>query len=194
MIIDISQEILSCKVYPGDSTPKLIKQMDMNKGDLYNLSDFEMCCHNGTHIDAPAHFFANGATVDNLLLENCVGKCYVAWHNGDVTATDATNIMEKRKSADADKRILIGGNCVVTADSAQVFADNGILLIGNESQSVGPENAPMAVHKILLSQNIVLLEGIVLENVAEGVYFLSAAPLNIAGAEGCPCRAYLIKE
>ena len=194
MIVDISQEILSCKVYPGDSAPKLIKQMDMGKGDLYNLSAFEMGCHNGTHIDAPAHFFVNGTTVDGLLLESCVDKCYVAWHHGNITAADATQIMGKRKSANADRRILIGGDCVVTAEGAQVFADNGILLIGNESQSVGPENAPMAVHKILLGQNIVLLEGIVLNNVAEGAYFLSAAPLNIAGAEGCPCRAYLIKE
>lgn len=194
MIIDISQEILGCKVYPGDTGPKLLRQMDMHKGDLYNLSAFEMGCHNGTHIDAPAHFFADGDTVDKLLLESCVGKCYVAWHNGDITATGAAQIMEKRKSAGAGRRILIGGECVVTESAAQVFADNNILLIGNESQSVGPENAPMAVHKILLGQSIVLLEGVVLENVAEGVYFLSAAPLNIAGAEGCPCRAYLIKE
>ena len=47
------------------------------------------------------------------------------------------------------------------------------------------------VHKILLSQNIALLEGIVLQEVPEGHYFLSAAPLNLAGSDGAPCRAYL---
>ena len=70
----------------------------------------------------------------------------------------------------------------------------GILLLGNESQTVGPEDAPMAVHHILLGANAILLEGIRLAAVPEGVYLLNAAPLNLAGAEGSPCRALLIAE
>ena len=194
MIIDISQEILSCNIYPGDPAPVAEKLMDMNKGDLYNLTSFSMGCHNGTHLDAPAHFFKDGKTIDALCLESCVGKCYVAQHTGDVTADAAREIMAKRTESGANKRILLAGDCVVTEQAAQIFADSGILLIGNESQSVGPANAPMAVHKTLLGRGVVLLEGVVLKNVAEGVYFLSAAPLNIAGVEGSPCRAYLIKE
>ena len=52
----------------------------------------------------------------------------------------------------------------------------------------------MQVHLILLRRGIALLEGIVLDEVAEGRYFLSAAPLNLGGADGAPCRAYLIQE
>jgi arylformamidase len=52
----------------------------------------------------------------------------------------------------------------------------------------------MAVHLILLGKGIALLEGVVLSNVPEGHYFLSAAPLNLAGADGAPCRAYLINK
>ena len=52
----------------------------------------------------------------------------------------------------------------------------------------------MEVHKILLGAEIALLEGIVLKDIPEGRYFLSAAPLNLAGADGAPCRAYLMKE
>ena len=51
----------------------------------------------------------------------------------------------------------------------------------------------MEVHLILLGAEVVLLEGIVLENVPEGKYFLNAMPLNLAGFEGAPCRAYLIE-
>ena len=50
----------------------------------------------------------------------------------------------------------------------------------------------MQVHLILLKQEIALLEGIVLEGVPEGHYFLNAAPLNLGGCDGAPCRAYLI--
>ena len=93
----------------------------------------------------------------------------------------------------AVKRILIKGKMVVTEEAAAVFAEAGILLYGNESQTVGPEDAPMAVHQKMLGAEIVLLEGIRLTEVPEGVYFLNAAPINLGGAEGAPCRAVLIE-
>ena len=89
---------------------------------------------------------------------------------------------------------MIAGTATVTDEAAEVFANAGICLLGNECQTVGPENAPMQVHKTLLEKNIALLEGIVLTDVPEGRYFLSAAPLCLAGADGAPCRAYLIEK
>ena len=82
----------------------------------------------------------------------------------------------------------------LTEAAARVLAEAGIRLFGNESQTVGPEDAPMEVHRILLGAEVVLLEGIRLGAVAEGVYFLSAAPLNLSGADGAPCRAFLIAD
>ena len=77
-------------------------------------------------------------------------------------------------------------------EAAQIFAASGMWLLGNESQTVGPEDAPMAVHLTLLEADVILLEGIRLETVPEGIYLLNAAPLNFAGLEGSPCRAVLI--
>ena len=193
MIFDISQEITTCKVYPGDPVPKINKINDMNNNDLYNLSTIFMCAHNGTHVDAPSHFIKDGNTIDKIPLENFVGECYVYTHNGEVSELDALNILIKAKENNACERILIKGNCVITSAAANVFAKENIKLIGNESQSIGPIDSPMEVHKILLSNNVVLLEGIVLDNVLDGVYFLCAQPLNIKGIEGAPCRAILIK-
>ena len=166
----------------------------MEKGDLYNLTAFSMCAHNGTHIDAPFHFIKYGKTVDSVSLDTFIGMAYVAEHNGIVSADDATEILEKAKkqNSEAAKRILIKGDAEVSAEAAKVFAESNILLLGNESQTVGPENAPMEVHLILLGAGAVLLEGIRLAKVSEGVYFLNAAPLNLSGADGSPCRAILI--
>ena len=193
-IIDISQEVLSCKVFPGDNSPRgeLVKSME--DGELYNLSMLSMCAHNGTHIDAPFHFLNDGKTVDKMPLEAFVGDCYMVRHEGDVTAEDAREILKKAEIAGANERILIGGKATVTLAAAQLFAEAGIKLIGNESQTVGSENAPMAVHKVLLAKEIVLLEGVVLSGIAEGKYFLNAAPLNFAGFDGAPCRAWLIEK
>lgn len=193
-IYDISQEVFGCQVYPGDPTPKKMVISSMEKGDLYNLTAFSMCAHNGTHIDAPFHFIKDGKTVDSVSLNTFIGMAYVAEYNGIVSADDATEILEKAKkqNSEAAKRILIKGDAEVSAEAAKVFAESNILLLGNESQTVGPENAPMEVHLILLGAGTVLLEGIRLAEVSEGVYFLNAAPLNLSGADGSPCRAILI--
>ena len=189
-IYDISQEVFSCNVYPGDPKPEKQTLSATKKGDLYNLTAFSMCAHNGTHIDAPFHFLSDGKTVEQMDLSVFVGDCYVARHEGDVTAADAAAILQKA----AVPRVLIAGNATVTAEAAQVFADANICLLGNESQTVGPESGPMEVHKILLGKNVALLEGVVLKDVQEGRYFLSAAPLNLAGADGAPCRAILVER
>ena len=193
MIIDISQEIFSCKVYPGDPAPVMERVQSKEQGDICNLTAFSMCAHNGTHVDAPFHFIQNGDTVDKLGLEPFVGDCYVARHEGNVTAENAAAILDKARLTGASERILIAGEATVTADAARVFAQAKIKLLGNESQTVGPENGPMEVHLILLGAGAVLLEGIVLTDVVDGKYFLSAAPLNLGGCDGAPCRAYLMK-
>ena len=194
MIIDISQEIFTCKVFGGDPSPERRVLSRIEDGDVCNLTALSMCAHNGTHVDAPFHFIQNGKAIDEMGLLPFVGTCYVAVCEGNVTAEMAREILQKAGACHAAERILIAGKAVVTEEAARVFAGNGVLLVGNESQTVGPENAPAAVHRILLGASLVLLEGIVLRDVPEGRYHLSAAPLNLGGADGAPCRAYLITE
>ena len=193
-IYDISQEVFSCQEYPGDPAPEKKMLQSMENGEVYNLTAFSMCAHNGTHIDAPFHFIRDGKTVDAISLESFVGMAYVAQHHGIVTGHDAAQIIEKAKkqNLEAAKRILIKGDAEVSLEAAKTFASSGILLLGNESQTIGPQNAPMAVHLALLGSNVILLEGIRLSAISEGVYLLNAAPLNLSGADGSPCRAVLI--
>ncbi|WP_099468477.1 cyclase family protein [Konateibacter massiliensis] len=193
-IYDISQEVFGCKVYPGDPVPTAEKLLKIEDGSICNLTAFSMCAHNGTHVDAPNHFYEKGKTIEQMNLEAVVGMAYVASHTGELSEDDAIDIIVRAKEADpqSSKRILIKGKAVVTLEAATVFAEAGILLLGNESQTVGPEDAPKEVHLKLLGAEVVLLEGIRLGEVPDGVYFLSAAPLNLGGSDGAPCRAVLV--
>ena len=194
-IYDISQEVFSCNVYPGDPQPERQVMLQIQEGAVCNLTAFRMCAHNGTHVDAPYHFLNDGKTIDQVDLKRFVGYAFVAQHEGEITAADAEAMLEKARSLDSEaaKRILVKGPAVMTEEAAAVFAEAGILLFGNESQTVGPENAPMKVHRKMLGAEIVLLEGIRLADVEEGVYLLNAAPLNLGGADGAPCRAVLME-
>lgn len=192
-IIDISQEVLSCDIYPGDPSPMAERLKSMEQGEQYNLSAISMCVHNGTHIDAPSHFIKDGKNIDEIPCDSTVGYCYVAECSGDMTADDAAFVLKKAIAQEAGERILLAGDVTVTEEAAEVFAKSGIKLLGNEGQTVGPCDAPMRVHQILLGAEVVLLEGISLRNVVEGKYFLSAIPLNLKGFEGSPCRAYIIE-
>ena len=193
-IIDISREIFSTPVYPGDPVPQKRLVSSMEKGASYNLSLLTMGVHNATHVDAPKHFLADGSTVEQLPLEAVVGEVFVAEHEGEVKERDAWEILRKAKaiSNECAKRLLIKGEATVTEEAASVFAKEGLLLVGNESQSVGPLLSPMRVHKILLSAQTVLLEGVDLREAREGRFLLSAAPILLAGCEGAPCRALLL--
>ena len=193
-IYDISQEVFGCQVYPSDPKPEKKELKSIEKGEVYNLTAFSMCAHNGTHIDAPRHFIKDGKTVDEMSLEAFIGMAYVVEYSGVVTENDATEIIEKaeKHNKEAAKRILIKGDVEISLEAAKVFASSNVLLLGNEPQTIGPKNAPMAVHLALLSADVILLEGIRLAEVSEGGYFLNAAPLNLAGTDGSPCRAVLI--
>lgn len=189
-IYDISQELFGCAVYPGDPQPERFVTLSIKNGDVCNLTAFKMCAHNGTHVDAPFHFYADGKTIDQVDLDRFIGWAYVAEHDGDISAADAKNIL---LAANGCERILVKGKAVVTKEAAQVFAEARIKLFGNESQTVGPIDAPKEVHLIMLGAEIVLLEGIRLEKVPVGKYFLNAVPLNLGGADGSPCRATLLE-
>ena len=193
-LIDITQELFGCRVYPGDPAPKRENLLRMEDGAVCNLTALSLCAHNGTHADAPFHFIPDGKPIDELGLEPFAGPCYVARMEGNLGEDAAAEILKAAAEAGAEERILIAGRVTVTAQAAMRFAEAKLLLLGNESQTVGPENAPAEVHRILLGAGIVLLEGLVMDGVHEGRYFLSAAPLKLGGADGAPCRAFLIQE
>lgn len=193
-LYDISQELFSSVVYPGDPAPKKTMLSTIEEGAPCNVTFLTMCAHNGTHLDAPLHFVDGGKAIDEIPLSVLVGPCYLFKWEGEIGREDAREMLKqaRAKSPEAARRILVGGRATLTKEAAEVFVKEGVILYGNESQTVGPENAPMEVHLVLLGAGCVLLEGIRTSEAAEGEYLLSAAPINLGGSDGSPVRALLI--
>lgn len=177
MIYDITQELFSGKVYPGDMKPEYRRVSTLAAGDSANTTELSMNAHNATHIDAPFHRVDGGKTIEELDLEACFGECEVISYS-DTTALTATQA----------KRILLKDCECIDEQTAILIREKGVRFLGVEGQSVGS----LDVHTILLEADIVVLEGAVLAHVPEGKYLLSSAPIKLGGCDGAPCRAILV--
>jgi len=187
-IYDITQELFSGRVYPGDPAPAYERVLKISEGAPCNLTSVTMGAHNATHMDAPFHFYDSGKTIEQLDLSRCIGPCSVRDFSEYVEEENLSKVLDT-----CHKRLIMKGNSEVTLELAKLFNRYGIILVGVEGQSVGPADSPMPVHLELLGTDVVLLEGLVLDEVPVGDYFLSAAPIKLGGSDGAPCRAILLK-
>ncbi len=191
-IIDISRDIRGVEVYPGDPEPELTWRCRIGENADYNLSSFAMSSHTGTHADAPLHFLEDGAPIDCSPLDAFIGPCRVVEVRGGViTGADAERMLPLNC-----ERLLVKGNgrAFFMDASAELFADSGLKLIGTDALSVGCQGNEMKPHKAFLQSGVAILEGLNLEGVRPGNYYLFAAPIKLNGLEGAPVRAVLVED
>ena len=190
MIYDITKELFTADVYPGDPIPgkELLMSFQGEEPDVCQLTELVMGSHTGTHMDAPRHFFEDGKTIAEVSLNKCIGACRVLETGEHVTREE----LEAHWQEDTT-RLLLKGAKDVTEDAAEYMVEQGVVCVGVEGLSVGPLSAPMKVHKILLGAEIVILEGLDLSEVPQGEYGLIALPLKMEGLDGSPVRAVLRK-
>jgi arylformamidase len=193
-------------VYEGDAPMKFEFLKDMRKGDGFTLSVYSMGAHSGTHIDAPMHFVAGGASIDRVPLEPLIGPARVIDVPDGVQAIDAAELnrhhwrgaprvlFRTRSSVRGWMRspIFHRDFAYIAPDAAQLLADAGVQLVGIDYISAEQfgASAPLS-HRILLGRGIPIVEGLLLEGVRAGEYDLIVLPLKVAGHEGAPARAVL---
>jgi arylformamidase len=203
-IIDISVPVRPGMVtYPGDPEVVLERVRTIEGGAGYNLSRLSFGLHTGTHVDAPLHFVEGGADVESLSLEVLVGPVAVV----DATAVDkglsataiaglalperCERVLFKTRNSELWRRDAFSEDFVsLTEDGALALVSRGVRLVGIDYVSIGDEDA----HRALLGSGVVALEGLDLGAVEPGEYLLVCAPLKLAGAEGAPARALLVRD
>jgi arylformamidase len=193
-------------IWPGD--PELSMQLasSIAKGGVANVTRLEMGAHTGTHMDAPFHFDANGAGVDQLPLEILIGPCRVfdlSELTGQITRaalekcdfTGVTRALLKTRNSRhwaKDDRKFDKKFVAVAADAAKYLVERGAKLVGVDYLSVeafGGTEHP--VHDTLLGAGVVIIETLNLSDVSAGDYELIALPVKLKGADGAPARAVL---
>lgn len=190
-IYDISRELMSAEVYPDDIKPKLKKVSEIARGRVCNVTNLEMCLHNGTHIDAPKHFFDDKHDIEQLGVSVFCGVCDVVSFDDHITGED----INKKVPPDCERLIIKSyGKGRLTFYSLMDIISTKIKLIGIDDISVGIVGAENQIHKELLGNGIVILEGLKLDEIPDGRYVLVCEPIKISGADAAPCRAILLKD
>lgn len=187
-IYDISREVFSSKVFPGDPVPGHQPVLELAKGDSCNLTALTLGSHSGTHMDAPAHFVPGGKTIDQVELRRCVGSCQVVEADGSLDRDWAKSVL-----GTGVKRLLVKGQAQLSLEAAQELADGGLLFLGIESMTVGDPSDPGPIHRALLKAEVAVLESCDLSQVREGSYFLVAQPLLYGGLDGAQVRPLLLE-
>jgi arylformamidase len=196
----------SIAVYPGDPPLRIAEHLLISRGDPANVSILEMGSHTGTHVDAPRHFFDDGAPVDQLSLDHFLGKAKVL----DLTGVDAIGAADlARHTIEPEDRVLLKTRnsafveepnvrtdfAYLTLDGARYLAEVGIRTLGIDYLSIERFDCDdFPAHRTLLGRGIVLIEGLCLGRVAPGEYEMIALPIKIRGGNGSPVRVVLIEE
>lgn len=191
LLYDISREILSSPVYPGDPKPSVTRISGIADGSRYNLSSVSMSAHAGTHIDAPLHYDEEGEDIASMRISRFWGKCTVVTIDGILTGDDMEQLLPH-----CARRLILhsSGKAFLSTSAARVIADSRLVLIGTDAMSIAPPFDEDMPHVELARAGIAVLEGLFLDGVEDGEYTLCAFPLKLSGVEASPCRAILMRE
>jgi arylformamidase len=203
-IYDISMTIEAGMIsWPSDGPVVVDRVRSMDNGERLNQSRLDLSAHTGTHIDAPIHFLKEGNGVDSLPLDVLIGPVFVA-HIPDVQAIGASDLRKAGIPSGTDRLLLKTDNgkflersgfsqefSYITPDGAGYLIDQGIRLVGIDYLSVAEYGSGEDVHRALLSEGIVIVEGLDLREIPPGLYRMSALPLKIKGCDGAPARVVL---
>ena len=205
-IFDISVPVDSGGlVYPGNPEIRIELQQAIAKGATSNVSRIDFGSHTGTHVDAPRHFFDDGAGADALPLDALMGPALVIAVDPDLMAVSAEQLREHdlthvtrllirtRNSGFIREREFRNNFTYLAPDGAEYLVEQGVKLVGVDYLSVEQfHSGHHRTHRTLLGHGVVIIEGLDLSDPPPGVYELRCLPLRLTGLDGAPARAVLL--
>jgi arylformamidase len=205
-IYDISLPIVNGGVvYPGNPEIRIESQQSIASGGSSNVSALAFGSHTGTHVDAPKHFFDDGAGVDALSLDVLMGPAMLITVDDDVKAVGAEQLqlhelkdhsrvlIKTRNSRFIRDHGFVKDYTFLAPDGAEYLASLGVKLVGVDYFSVEQfHSGHHRTHRILLERGIIIVEGLDLSGPPMGPYELRVLPLRLAGLDGAPARAVLL--
>lgn len=213
-LVDLSPSIApTTPGWPGDARYARELRWSVAEGDSVTVATFTTSGHIGSHVDAPKHVREQGAAIEDVSIEHCIGPCLVL----DVAdLVDAGQQPHGHASFQAIRKRIqaISGDAVVERillrhyrdsregwddhmpgldpDFVTWFGAQGGKLIGVDLDSFDPmHSTELPAHHAAIDAGIVMLEGLALSAAPQGLAELFAPPVRWEGADAAPVRAVL---
>ncbi len=196
--------------YPGD--PRPIFQQNpflLEEGKQLSITKMTFLNHLGTHVDYPSHLIVNAPTSSDISLDTLMGKAFVLDVTSEATTISIKLLKKKLRENQLKDSILLlktgiskhlvrGERMteypVLSIEAANFLVEQGLKAIGIDSLSIDPIDSPnLPLHHIFLEAKIPIIEGLYLEKVSEGEYWLICLPLKLEKLDGAPARAVLFE-
>lgn len=202
-IYDISMTIHEgMQVYKNKESkkPKIAVVQDFDTSPARE-SRIDLDVHTGTHVDSPLHMLPEGGTMEVLSLETLVGEARVLdlSHVEDgVTAADLEKfnvqageflLLKTRNSASEEFDFEF---IFLKEDGAKYLAEKRVRGVGIDGLGIERSQPGHPTHKTLFHSDVVIIEGLRLQEVPEGTYFMVAAPIKLMETEAAPARVLLL--
>jgi arylformamidase len=194
-------------VFPGDPIFKRTCIQSIDNESNFNLSKIEMGNHTGTHIDFPVHVIPGGKNSSdydmNELIDNGI-IVHVPEDMSTITRSFVNNNVNKKyrivffqtkASGNCQKRSLNENYVHIELGAAEALLERSVCIVGIDSMSVDAyQDANLPTHQFLLSNNILIVENLNLENIVPGDYKIFLAPLKVTGMDGLPTRVFAQRQ
>jgi arylformamidase len=202
-LIDVSVPLdAQLPTYPHNTPFTLEPIKRLARGDSSNVSTLHMSAHTGTHVDAPRHFFDDGAGTEALPLELLIGRARVIDVSSraiGVEELDAIDLSDDIRVLIKTRNSRLWGSpefhpdyVGVTESGAKHLVEHGIKVVGVDYLSVEQFHNPGApAHHVLLGAGTIVIEGLDLRQVEPGIYEMFCLPLRVVGSDGAPARVVL---
>lgn len=207
MLIDMTHTITQeIPVYPGTPAPSLSPACTLTR-DGFRETLLTFSSHTGTHMDAPAHLFHEGRTLDQMPMSQFSGRATVLDVSDEgpvITEAFLRSNYEAIHCADfilfytgwenrwGQENFLEDTYPVPDEEAARYLVSRGLKGVGTDAVSIdrmGDANLP--IHRILLKDSVLSIENLCLKKVRGRKDFLFfALPMKFQDTDGAPVRAF----
>ena len=203
-LLDVSVPLAAgMPAFPGNPEFELQPVKRMAEGGSSNVSRLVLGTHTGTHVDAPRHFIDDGPAVDALPLDLLLGRARVVeiTRRGGIGAEDLASaglredlrvLLKTPNSALWNSGAFHDDYTHVTETGARYLVEQGVKVVGIDYLSIEQFRKPGApAHRMLLSNGVIIIEGLNLAEAEPGMYEMYCLPLPVTGGDGAPARVVL---
>lgn len=181
-------------VYPGDPKTKVEPAGIMAK-DGFNDHYVSIGTHAGTHIDAPLHMIDGGKSLDQMPLEQFVGRgvlVEVKDKKFDLAAVQQAGVQKDdivlfhTGFSDIYHQPEYFEHPSITEEIANYLVEKKVKMVGVDMAS--PDHPPFKIHKILLGGGVLIIENLTdLAQLAGKDFTVYALPIKLQ-IDAAPAR------